>query len=537
MAKLSKEKVTEIIKNRPEGVTPEEVVNGLTARGHELEGLDVSQAGAVDTRQQVADGLGLEQRSREATRPLIPAKIGESPLKAGAKAVANIPSSAFGLAKGIGQAIASPIDTAKGIGSILAGGVEKLISGVQKHEQSFDMFTDAIKDRYGSLEGLQLTATNDPLGFGLDVLGGIQAVGRGAVRAGVVEGTKLAQAGQKISEASRLTQLQSLKPLAKVKETAGKLAVSRMDKSLKLNPTDTVKIQKTAGAKPSEWLLERGIAGDREAIISKLTDVGTNSKNAVDSGLAMIKDTYDVSKEGTRVKQALQVLKDTYKGSVGNEALISQIDEFLAKPQMTLTEHNNVKRMLDRNIDIFKASGDVKAGATAKGLANIRDGIKTFIEVEASKKGFENVAELNKETQVSRSIKDAIIKRDASLQNNRAIGLTDLMIGLGAGVGVDLGTGIGVVVAKKIIEDPRVQTNIAKQLNRLSNSELTIVEKALATGIPNAEYIAIVNRVISEAVKGVKTREAMQEEILGAQKGEENQDQIINEGLRTPLEI
>ena len=100
---------------------------------------------------------------------LFPASTTDNPLVAGLKATANVPSSAFNLIKGIGQAILHPSDTLKGIGKVVVGGVEKLIPGQQSQEEAFNAFTKVLKDRYGSLENLQKTATNDPFRSGHDL--------------------------------------------------------------------------------------------------------------------------------------------------------------------------------------------------------------------------------------------------------------------------------------------------------------------------------------------------------------------------------
>ncbi|MCK8367031.1 hypothetical protein, partial [Erwinia amylovora] len=48
--------------------------------------------------------------------------------------------------------------------------MEKLLPGVQGQEKNFDAFTGFLKERYGSLENLQKTATEDPFGFGSEIL-------------------------------------------------------------------------------------------------------------------------------------------------------------------------------------------------------------------------------------------------------------------------------------------------------------------------------------------------------------------------------
>ncbi len=135
-----------------------------------------------------------QQDTVETYGALFPAKPTDSPLMAGAKATGNLPTSAFGLAKGIGSAILHPIQTVKGLGGIAVGGVQRLIPGQQAQEQKFDAFTSFLNERYGTsfgekkfdyaemLKTLQRTATNDPFGFATDILtlieGGAGAIGK-----------------------------------------------------------------------------------------------------------------------------------------------------------------------------------------------------------------------------------------------------------------------------------------------------------------------------------------------------------------------
>jgi hypothetical protein len=137
---------------------------------------------------------------------LAKAKKGEGAISAGLKATANIPSSAFNLAKSIGSAVIHPIKTVKGIIGLGAGIVEKAIPGKQSQEKYADAVGQYFKERYGSLENAQRTATNDPFGFGADIMGVITG-GAGLVG-------KTAQVSKAISTVA--------KPVTKVSSIIGK---------------------------------------------------------------------------------------------------------------------------------------------------------------------------------------------------------------------------------------------------------------------------------------------------------------------------
>lgn len=105
-----------------------------------------------------------------------PASPTDSVGMAGLKALGNVPSSIGHMAQGLLNTVAHPIDFSNGLLNTLSGGVETGLNKVfgknvsDKQTQTFESVLGALKDRYGGLDNLQRTATNDPAGFGADVL-------------------------------------------------------------------------------------------------------------------------------------------------------------------------------------------------------------------------------------------------------------------------------------------------------------------------------------------------------------------------------
>jgi len=126
-----------------------------------------------------------EARSAREAGAFFPAVTGESPFSALPKTIGNIPSSAINLVKNLGTAVLNPIETATGIGRAVKGfgeaGGRKILEQTRfkeqvaqvpksESEQTFNALTDVLKERFGSLDALQRTATNDPVGFATDIL-------------------------------------------------------------------------------------------------------------------------------------------------------------------------------------------------------------------------------------------------------------------------------------------------------------------------------------------------------------------------------
>lgn len=143
------------------------------------------------------------QTQQKSSGVLFPSSPTDTGLEAGKKALGNLPGSIYNAGKSLFEAGSHPIQTLKGLGSVALGGVEKLIPGQQGNEQSFDAVVDSFKQRYGSLEALQKTATEDPFGFGSDVVALFSGIGgalKGGLRAGTIDATRATEAAKIATE-------------------------------------------------------------------------------------------------------------------------------------------------------------------------------------------------------------------------------------------------------------------------------------------------------------------------------------------------
>lgn len=131
----------------------------------------------------------VKQSSKPTSSAFFPSSPTDNFLVAGAKAVGNLPKSGFNLAESIWTSLSHPIQTSTGILKTIAGGTERGLDYAfnkntqDENTQTFDAVASSLKSRYGSFENLQKTATEDPIGFGADVLsvleGGASLLGKG----------------------------------------------------------------------------------------------------------------------------------------------------------------------------------------------------------------------------------------------------------------------------------------------------------------------------------------------------------------------
>jgi len=421
-----------------------------------------------------------------------PASPTDSPLTAGAKAIGNVPSSAFGLGKSIVSAVASPIETTKGVFRALVGGGRQIQEQIQKGagaligeekaqevfaigenekaDATFDALKDSLIERYGSLEAAQKTATEDPVGFGADVVG---------IFAGVTKVPVVAKATQTISDVNTAAKASVA---TKVSGKLDDIAVGQMQKAINLNPTDIRRIRQPniAGKDPAEWLLERDFTGSQEQLITKLDDYRAGTKDQVDTGLTQLTETIPVA-EAQAAQKTLQVLKETFDGTIGNEQLVKGLDDMLAKGEYTLTELNDIKRMAQAELSVFKSTGVLKESAKAKGLNKVVSELKTLIEDKATNQGFDAVKELNKETQVAKEISDSIKKRTDVQSKLPELGLRDGILAIGGFAAGGLPTAAGIIISKKVLESAQFRTFLANKLKSAPEGTRKQLESAIET--------------------------------------------------------
>lgn len=103
-----------------------------------------------------------------------------APLTAGEVAigaVVNLPSSTFNLAKGLYEAVTSPVKTVKSILDIGAGGLQnllpenfvKLLGEDKASREVANQVGQFYSDRYGSIEGAKRALATDPAGVMADL--------------------------------------------------------------------------------------------------------------------------------------------------------------------------------------------------------------------------------------------------------------------------------------------------------------------------------------------------------------------------------
>ncbi len=165
----------------------------------------------------------------------------------------------------------------------------------------------------------------------------------------------------------------------------------------------------------ADFLLKNDVKWSKASIINQLQSIWSKSKNKVDDALLKVKD---VASEKTS-DDALKILLEQVDWKTGLEDDALRFTGLLKKNQetwLTLTERNEIKRWIDEFLTLFTQKWEVMAGTTKKWATNVRSALQKNIEQDAKKAWIDNIKALNKNTQVSFTLKDAIQRKDSADQ-------------------------------------------------------------------------------------------------------------------------
>lgn len=493
-----------------------------------------------------------------------------------AKAIGNVPKSTYMLGKDVVTAVANPIETATTIGQLIKGvggkGAEKVLENtgfgqsileklnevrMQNGVESLPRGEDGrlqvdpteeveianqvgayFTDRYGSFENFKESAVEDPAGVLSDIASVVSGAGIAVKQAGNVSrvsrisdiGTTIQRAGDVIEPVTAVTRGVSGAVTAagntlpgrivgEAAPTAGRFAEGQVVKALDLTQGDVAKISQKTGNDVTDFVARNNLLKETpEEIAMALEDFKKSQYDTVRAEVAKVTDVYAPA-DVPRVQNALTTVKEVVNGVPGLEDTAGEVNRLLNQESYTLSDVQRVKEILDSNTNIYNRMGGAKENATAQGLANVRQELRTFIEDEVSRAtdGQTNIQQLNNDVATSRELADAIELRETRGQTRQWNTVFDGILGLTAyGATGDLVTAGLIVAGKKIAETPSFRIALARTLKSTpvqdlnkwaseisSNNVSPQTRQAIATLVEearkNAEFIEAGSQVVDEA--------------------------------------
>ena len=200
-----------------------------------------------------------------------------------------------------------------------------------------------------------------------------------------------------------------------IKKIASKLELSWMLNPAKLNTIKNSLINEwgmKGWTAEDVWkrMIERGMQWTKEQIISKLWEHAKKSHALKKEVLKQSETLHNVDS----AKKSLEVMYEQVAWKPWLEAKTQRISELYNKDWLTLSELDEVKSLLDDTVNIYTNAWDVGASTLKEWLNNVRKDLRKYIETEADKEGLWNIKLLNNETQVSKSLQDAISRKDST---------------------------------------------------------------------------------------------------------------------------
>lgn len=370
------------------------------------------------------------------------------------------------------EAASTVVPTPVGIAGVAKAGLKgKILKGIGTGVKS-----GAVS---GTLYGAGREMQNADSTFGSVAKEAVTGGAIGAVVGGVIGGAS-STVGAGVRGTTKLVTQKGRQEIAE--NTMGRVA--------RINPTDYNKFKNTTGKDTGAYLVERGIYGNDEEIVQKLTDDWMRSKDIVDTEFAKMGGTW----RHAPVKDALEMLAEREaKVSTPNVKSpdFDRVQSLLRKYNtegLTMQEVNDVKRLLERNVKLDYLKPNSMNPEKVTQATNVDNDIREWQISTADKMGLQNLKELNKNTQASRMLADSLYKKITGQSGNNAISLGDLVLLSGGDV-----RNVAMAGARKFFGSKSVQSKFAQAISPVKGTQVMPQKRGAITAperlLPDASFM------------------------------------------------
>lgn len=275
-------------------------------------------------------------------------------------------------------------------------------------------------------------------------------------------------------------------------------------KALDLTPGDLNTLFQSTGNDVGRFLAENNLIGTNKATTQNLIK-GFFEKNykEVRSEIGKVKKTYTPD-QVPRLTDTLKSLAGQTEGVLGLENAGGEIKKLLQKPEVTLSDVQRVKELLDKHYNLYNKMGDVSQNTAKQGLANVRDELKTFIEKEVKNNTGADIEKLNNNVATSKELSDMIETRTPRGITRSNITWRDAMVGLGLYAFASPVVGIGAVFVSKVLESPTFRLRMARFLDSISDAQKAKINASLRGGVFPKELEAATKMIDSQLTQATK---------------------------------
>lgn len=389
----------------------------------------------------------------------------------------NIPVDAYRYFKGLVQAAIHPKASADAIGEMLAGGIEKLIPGYQLDEEKWDIFTQEMGRRYGSMDALKRSLIEQPVQTVADVASVLYPAGKMIQGAGTATKMgRLARIGGKIADVGTMVE----------PGYAGWMAASKAMEALAPRfYTSAAKFSRVLDAQRSRDLARIALENNIMPTIRGVQEVAAKEKgfrNKIQNMIAeyeagnrvniylddLLRGTKELETEASLTGDQGQVAGVVRKIRRGNEGRISTGS---GRTVLTPGEVQKLKQNLYKQTESYYGKTKTPPfAAEAKML--IAKNAKEMLEHLLPE-----IKQLNADDSAMIRLYEAITKSANRLNNRDFIGLGAASKALGGGaIGGQAGLGVGVGLA--VLDTPGVKARLAVVLHKLGKQGVRISKQS-----------------------------------------------------------
>lgn len=257
---------------------------------------------------------------------------------------------------------------------------------------------------------------------------------------------------------------------------------SQISQALELTPGDLSNISKSTGNDVGTWMSDHNLIGtNKETTQANIKSFKDQNYKSVRDEIGKVDKTYKQN-QVPRYVDALKQVQRQVEGIPGLEQTAVDVDNLLnmKKENITLSDVQKVKELLDDNFSLYKATGDVKDSAVKEGLAIMRGDLKGFIEKEVKDNTGADIEQMNNNVATAKSLGDAIETRDPKglTRSGWARGDTALSFFAISNPAV----GIPAFIFKKLYESPTTRLKVARWLDQLSDAQRAKLQSQLKQG-------------------------------------------------------
>lgn len=263
----------------------------------------------------------------------------------------------------------------------------------------------------------------------------------------------------------------------------GDTSASIMNRVARVNPSDAQKFEKLSGGETiGEYLARTGNTNAPKELLIKEAQKFLDSRNSVDDafrdmdaqlGTSFADGTIDDAISALQEKAALTSTKNVPSPIQGD--LDNIVSAYTQNGGLNMEQINILKRLYEKHVKL--GYNKLLNGNDVVKSTSLDNALREFQFKVAKENGFSNIADINKQTQLSKFIVDKLGDKLTGQTGLNAMSLTDVILLAGGDT-----KAVAAYLTKKFFGSKAIQAKIAEMLN--TSNDVELVKPNYAPSIP-----------------------------------------------------